>query len=676
MGLALQTIMNRIRKMSYILAATLLALMVGCAPTQSTLPPVEVEAVETEEEQIPEEPEEEEVVVIATGLEEDQEIIAVDDPWTLVAQADRAPLDQAATFLLPAVSAFIDAQQYSLAQAQIARLQELPLDPFQRDNLNLQTARLRQAQDDHAGAIQVLQQLRVSSTLTPTVRGEVLDILADSQIALNRSADAALSLIERDQYLESELKSLNQVRIIEIIGSLDPLSLSILQETTASRLVEGWIVLADVLRSQSSDQKQIELQRWRAIYANHPANPDAITSAYGGIIEQEFKQIALLLPLTSPFGNAAKAFHDGFMASHAQDPSLDRPLINLYDIGEDAFLSSFYYQAAMNEGADFVVGPLGRQAVNSLLNNNTSTLPTLMIGAIPEQFMGPDLYGFSLSPEQEAMQVAERAFADGHRQAGVFRSDSAWGQRVADAFAEHWQVLGGTLVMNKSFPRDITDYSRVIQRLLGIDKSIARHRLLDAQVGTSLEFTPRRRDDIDLLFLAANADQSRLVVPQLRFFQAHNLPLYGTSYIFTGKPNPAVDADLDNVIFGDIDWMIRTEPVPEEEVAETEGSEDETSESQEVDELPLAIGESEELEPVFEKTPYHNTPLDRLYALGYESYRLIPKLKSLRENDWQQHLGKTMRVSVQPDGNVRRELVWATFSDGLPVPLYSNFVRE
>ena len=60
----------------------------------------------------------------------------------------------------------------------------------------------------------------------------------------------------------------------------------------------------------------------------------------------------------------------------------------------------------------------------------------------------------------------------------------------------------------------------------------------------------------------------------------------------------------------------------------------------------------------------------------YESYRLIPKLKSLRQNDWQQHLGKTMRVSVQPDGNVRRELVWATFADGLPVPLYSNFVNQ
>ncbi|MEM7194709.1 MAG: penicillin-binding protein activator [Pseudomonadota bacterium] len=657
----------------------LIAGLAACTPQQSTLPDVQepptvvaINANEADGESDASEPTEEEVIVITTGLQEPDaaDIIAVDDPWRLVERADKAPIDQAATFLLPAVSAFIDAEQYSLAQVQISRLINLPLDAIQQDNLALQVARLRIAQGEHAAAVNQLQQLRFSSSLTDTLRPDVLLFLADSQIALGRSADAASTLIDRDQWLNDEDRIANQIRIVELIGSLDPLSLSILQETTRNRLTEGWIVLSDVLRNTSDGQRNLELQRWRAIYREHPAKPNAIIDGFGGVSPQQFGQLALLLPLTSPFGQAAKAFHDGFMASHAQDPSLNRPAINLYDIGEDPFLTAFYYQAAVNEGAEFVVGPLGNKAVSSLLTSYTAELPSLMIGEIPPEQVKPNVYGISLSPEQEAQQVARRAYSDGHRQAIAFRVDSAWGQRVATAFAKEWQAIGGVLLENRSFPRDISDYSRIIQRLLGIDKSVARHRLIDAQAGSNLKFNPRRRNDVDFIFLAANAGQSRLIVPQLRFFQAHNLPLYATSYIYSGKPNPAVDADLDKVIFGDIDWMIRSDPAQSQSPAASE-----TDSEGVQDDLQLANTDLESVPP-FERSPYHHTSLDRLYALGFESYRLIPKLNVLRNDDWQQHLGKTMRISVGPDGNANRELVWATFDQGLPTPLFSGTVSR
>ena len=66
---------------------------------------------------------------------------------------------------------------------------------------------------------------------------------------------------------------------------------------------------------------------------------------------------------------------------------------------------------------------------------------------------------------------------------------------------------------------------------------------------------------------------------------------------------------------------------------------------------------------------YFHTGLDRLYALGLESYRLIPELESLRAQPARRHYGAAVDVSVGADGNARRHLTWARFERGLPLRL-------
>ncbi|MDD9875056.1 MAG: penicillin-binding protein activator, partial [Gammaproteobacteria bacterium] len=312
--------------------------------------------------------------------------------------------------------------------------------------------------------------------------------------------------------------------------------------------------------------------------------------------------------------------------------------------------------------------PLGRQAVNDLLAAAPAELPVLMVGNIPEGKTAPNLYGISLSPEQEARQVAERAFFDGHRQAGILSSESEWGGRVAAAFARQWEFLGGTVVENKTFPRDVSDYSGTVQKLLGLDRSIARERILTLQTGVHLQFTPRRRDDIDFLFLAANAGEARLLVPHLRFFQAHDLALYATARVYSGKPDPATDADLDGIVFGDMDWVLDSAalPMPAPEQAPQFEVEPGAAPEHRQAAPPPATRTAHRRR---ESRPYYHTDLDRLYALGLESYRLIPELEALRNNQRQRHYGKAVDLSVEADGNILRHLTWARFDQGLPVPL-------
>jgi len=678
---------------SFSICSPVLAIFVlvsACTPSASTLPSITPEVVERQVETV--DPEQE---VITHGIEPEQEIIVADDPWALAEQAEGAPADQAASYLLPAIAGFIELQQLATAQSLIEQLQTRPMTGFQQDSLKFHQAQLAQALGQHSAAIagigELLRSHRQSPGQAPDFRARLLLLLASSQQALHRKNEAVTTLLQRDVLLDQSGRITNQQNILTLIGSLDPLSLSLLRESPSNNAINGWIALSEILQSGLPEDRLLEIQRWRSLYPEHPAEQALLDQYQLAVRSIHYKHIAMLLPLTSPFGKAAQAYYDGFMASHSEDHSTYQPAVSLHDIGDDPALASLYYQAAINNGADFVVGPLGRLAVNALLSGPRSELPTLVIGNVPPDKTAPDLYGISLSPEQEARQVAERAFSDGLRQASIFRSNSEWGQRVATAFAVQWESLGGTVVDNAAFPPDIPDYSQIIKKLLGLDKSITRERILSAQLDVDLKFTPRRRDDIDFLFLAANASQARLLVPQLRFFQAHDLALYATSYVYSGKPNPATDADLDGIIFGDMDWILDVavlpQPEPEPEQNQQPATEDATTEDSAQPDLSAnsdttsvaAPGANSVASPettvlteqpnLRESSPYYHTDLDRLYALGLASYKLIPRLDALRNNQWQRYPGKTMDISVGLDGNVLRHLTWARFDQGIPVPL-------
>ena len=654
------------------------SLLAGCVTTpEPATRPVVVEAGESEE------PAEESTSVIVQGIDREDVIsgqqIESESPWELALRADSAPTDVAIQLRLAAIDGFLELQEFTSAQTQANYLLDVFLDQAQINQLSFQRGRIALGFGQFETAIQYLQPLRNDPLWEPADRSRLLLALSDAQIGLGRRVDGIVSLFLRDRLLTGDDRLQNQRRILELVRTTSSLEQALLRQSVndnalPANLVDGWITFAALSELPETDRSSA-LIRWRNSYAGHPAD-GALLGMSSTIDLDRYGHIALLLPLTSPFGNAAQAFHDGFMDAYSQDASVSRPVITLHDIGETPALASFYYQSALLEGADFVVGPLGREASAALLQGGAPPLPTMLLADIPAENSGDGLFGISLSPEAEARQVAERAFRDGHRQAAVFRSSSSWGNRAAEAFAETWTGLGGLVVSNKSFPDTIDDYSRIIQQFLEVNLSTGRRKVLSAQLGLNLEFTPRRRDDIDMLFLAGNARQARLLVPQLRFFQAHDMPIYATSNVFSGAVNPAVDADLDNLIFGDMRWMVDIRyAIPEVEpplvsldtttTDVTAGTDVLPSDDAEPDEADATVEPPPEPEPQpVAKSPYSFTPLDRLYALGLETYHLIPRLIPLRRENWQRYIGQAFQASVGADGNVLRHLEWATFIDG------------
>ena len=663
-----------------------MGLLVGCTTTTTPV-------VTTVPEEVIEEPE-----AVVHALEEEQPIEPIEPPEVLVERARLAPQSEAVGLLFLAISGFIDAGQLATAEIIVNELSVYPLDSRQKLTLQLQRAKLsfsRGYYDETLAQLRFMEpgfgaaQIDLADPDSMLLYTDFLSVRALSHIGLNRLVEALGILLDLDNRLLPENRGDNQKLIVQIIRRIDPMRRPGIADTTGT--LQGWLQLVDMMDNADPLQRDFALGQWQSAYPFHPAGPEVLQQLLSAEQEQVYRQIAVLLPLTSPFGSAAQAFYDGFLAARENDRSPRIPDVRLHDIGNDPGLSTFYYRGAVNEGADFVVGPLGRKAVNEWLGSQIVEVPTLVISDVSEEAIDDQLFGISLSPEKEATAMAQKAFSDGHRNALVFRIDSSWGQRVADAFSREWEALGGTITKNSSFPKEISDFSRIIKKLLKLDKSIARHELLNAQLGRSFHFSPTRRDDMDFLFLASNPNHARLVVPQLRFFQAHNLPIYSISNIYGAEPDPSLDTDLEGLVLGEMPWLVASaeqfranrdqsraalakaraeEAAAEEAVQQTISDGEGGSESAELTtEAPTEAPEKPD-EPAFvprimPPSPYANTPLDRLYALGYTSYEAIPMLNFLRNNSLMRHRGTAVDFSVDQDGNVVRHLEWVQFRDGL-----------
>ena len=99
-----------------------------------------------------------------------------------------------------------------------------------------------------------------------------------------------------------------------------------------------------------------------------------------------------------------------------------------------------------------------------------------------------------------------------------------------------------------------SDFSTPIKKLLNLDESEHRYNKIRKFV-PQVKFNARRRHDVDAIFLSGYPQSTRLLNPQLRFYRASRIPVYATPHIYSGRPNPAQDIDLNGISFCDIPWL-------------------------------------------------------------------------------------------------------------------------
>lgn len=71
---------------------------------------------------------------------------------------------------------------------------------------------------------------------------------------------------------------------------------------------------------------------------------------------------------------------------------------------------------------------------------------------------------------------------------------------------------------------------------------------------------------------------------------------------------------------------------------------------------------------------YAHTQLDRLFALGVDSYAIVPYLNWISSENAVRFNGVTSSLSLGRDGRLHRQLVWAKFTNGVP-ELLDTFIN-
>ena len=347
--------------------------------------------------------------------------------------------------------------------------------------------------------------------------------------------------------------------IWDAITRFSPAQLDNFASTANSYQSRGWVELARVVSSeQYSIRSQLDaIRQWQRIWSQHPASqqlPQRLTKLELSW-QQRPKHIALILPLQD---SAGKAIQEGFLSAYyaALDISRDVPKISVFDSSN---LSNVYpiYDAAVASGADLIIGPLYKQLVNQLQQLDELPVPTLALNYSDDSInLSNNLTQFGLAPEDEIEQAANLAWQAGYKNAAIITPQSSDYQRLQQAFANSWASKGGNLVSQSTFGGD-TDYADVIKRLMAIDSSEARRdRIVDLLPRSRVEFTPRRRGDIDFIFLIANPREGRQIKPTLAFYFAGDIPVYALPSIYDGLDNPSVNQDLNGIVFTDAPWIL------------------------------------------------------------------------------------------------------------------------
>ena len=406
------------------------------------------------------------------------------------------------------------------------------------------------------------------------------------------------------------------------------------QQTAETR---GWLELNLIARRSNMLPAKMEpwIDQWYERYGDHPAAPN-----YAGKLLEESRRIyikptriALMLPLSGRLEKVAEAIQNGFLYAYYQDPG-QLPEVDIIDASSDPVTFNLQYEQAIQNGADFIVGPIDKDLIDLLQRREALEVPTLTLNYGNEEAETRlNLYQFGLRPEDEAVQIADFALAQGRHHALVLVPDTEWGYRLQRAFSKRFESLGGHVVGNNIYPAKNNDYSAAIKNLLNLTTSNQRKSILQQVIKEQVKFEARRRQDVDMIFIAANSRQARLIKPQLKFHHAQDLPVYATSHISSSNATPDDDRDLNEILFVDIPWMLDNR-------------------------------DNNDYRQISRYWPNESQRFSRLFALGIDAYRMIPSLRRLMINPEEKLQHHTGLLSVDSKGRVKRSLLMATYENG------------
>ena len=558
------------------------------------------------------------------------------EAWLAAAESDPGERFDAR---VAAAGQWLAAGQSGRAGAALASLDAAGLDDGRAAELRLMQAEIALSEDRPADARRLLAipPDRLPEALSGRHRAlrdrlrEVDPDSADARVeALKRAVDApgfgpgrALSLL-----IDLPLAELIELR----------------DRNRGQALVFPWLDLASSARRYVTDDPELAraLDDWRD---RHGLSPGIAREAAEWIeawreTRPMPRSIAVLLPGEGPLTRAGNVLRDGMLSRWLEMPVDRRPSLDFRYLDErpEAAVSEFF--DVRDRGAEFVIGPVWREQIDPLLALPDPVVPVLLLNRPLDPTRAvrasDPIAVLALPPEEEAELAAVRALVESHERALVVAQDSDFGRRVAERFVETFELGGGRVLAQTRYTPGEFDHTELLSTLLELDQSERRIERLRSLLREDFEAVAQRRTDFDLVFLAARGGDGLQIVPQLRFLELEETPLFATSDIYPGGD---IGSDLDGVEFPIAPWSLDTGPSAERRRRAAASV------------------------PELAASP----TLSVLYALGRDAMSLVPWFTSMKDDPALYLAGHVGRLRLADGVVLERDLPWARIVDGEPV---------
>jgi outer membrane PBP1 activator LpoA protein len=308
--------------------------------------------------------------------------------------------------------------------------------------------------------------------------------------------------------------------------------------------------------------------------------------------------------------------------------------IRIYDTSNQAIQN--VYNRAVGEGADLIIGPMRQSEVEALASVPALPVPTLSLNRLDREQVSAteNLYQFGLSPLDELVQIADRAWHRDLQSILLIAPDNAWGQHAADFFGDYWQKKGGNPIEAVRYLPSDNDFTQLLKPALHIDQSEQRGLYIKRFINSGITFTARRRQDIDLVVMLGYPLKARQIKPALDFLYAGDVPVMATSHLYNGDPQVELDRDLSEIEFTSMPWTL-----------------------------------SGHLSSELNLDSQLHTAYRHLFATGYDTFQLYRNLQRLQSDQTPPIYGATGLLSLR--GNiVVREAKWAKFERGAVMEIH------
>jgi outer membrane PBP1 activator LpoA protein len=561
------------------------------------------------------------------------------DPEQLLAIAHQEKEPKKSFLFLQSIGLYLHQKQFNKAYQILSFIRLHHLQPLKKETYYLYSAKIFLASKDFNNkkkALPLLKKITRFSEHSMQWQIQYTQALSDAYLLSHHYFEAAKERIGITDLITSpsRLKENNK----KIWDALDEMKISSLEASNTqfnTERMNGWLTIVLLNKKWIHDpQKRLkQLELWKSRYPHHPAQSEEMKTQES-IKPFSPKKIGILLPLSGRLSSSGKMIQNGFIAAQFQKHSKNTPSITFYDTAKSAS-GLLSYQQAIDDGADFIIGPLEKKKIIEILKNQNELLPTLFLNKVKKTHHKTPIFQFDLSVESEAIQAAKRAIEKGYRKALIFIKKSTLGLRAQKAFKMHFERLGGEVIAIHQY-NDIKQLNHKIENMLHVAKSENRKKTLEKTLGRNITYTIRRRKDADVLFLFSNAKNARRIKPFINFYFAIDLPVITTSRIFSGLHHTKKENDLNGIEFLDI---------------------------------PLYLSQQNKALMMRNHLLSSNRYLfknnhGRLFSLGFDAYQIasqLPILQAFPAFHWD---GLSGEINVDSFGIIHRQLTWAKFKNG------------